>query len=172
MRRLFVLTLLSMSTVALCQQNVADSQNLKALLDEVKLLRKDLKTTTVAGQRIQIALYRLQLQDAALERAKKNSEEAHAKLAEVIAGHKHVSEELDRAEDQRSRLQDDHERKALEEEAIPMLKRNLERLGNEEQQWRTKAGEADAQVTTEQNKLDALHELLDQLDRSLQSGLK
>lgn len=172
MRRLCMLALLLVPAAAFCQQNSADSQTLKALLEEVKQLRRDLKTTTVAGQRVQIALYRLQLQDAALERAKRAADEARAKLTETISGRNHVSDELQRAEDQRSRVEDANERKALEEEAIPRLKLNLERLGNDEQQWRAKVNDADAQVMTEQSKLDALHELLDQLDRALQNGVK
>ncbi len=81
MRRLLLVTaILAVSTVALSQSNQSDSQTLRSLLEEVRLLRQDLHTTTVAAQRVQIALYRLQLQDAAVARAARLVEEAHSKL--------------------------------------------------------------------------------------------
>jgi hypothetical protein len=60
------------------------------LLEEVRQLRRDVQTTTVAAQRVQIALYRLALQDAAISRATKLVEEAHAKLADLAWERKHT----------------------------------------------------------------------------------
>jgi hypothetical protein len=56
MRRpfLFVLGLLLASTVSVGQTASADSQTLQALLAEVRQLRKDLRTTTVASQTVPI----------------------------------------------------------------------------------------------------------------------
>lgn len=86
MRRLLLVTaILAVSTVALPQSNQPDSQTLRALLEEVRLLRQDLKSTTVATQRVQIALYQLQLQDAAVGRAASRVEAAHSKLTELAA---------------------------------------------------------------------------------------
>jgi hypothetical protein len=51
------------------QTTPSESQTLQALLLEVRQLRQDLQTTTVAAQRAQILLYRLQGQEAAVARA-------------------------------------------------------------------------------------------------------
>jgi prophage DNA circulation protein len=171
MRRLILLIgLWLVPPLAFAQVSATDSQNLKALLEEVRLLRHSMQTTMVAGQRVQIALYRLQLQDAALARANKAAEEAHSKLVESADRRKHVADELDRAEEQKSRTENAGERKAIEEAISHQLKGNLEQIAIDEQRWQAKANEADGQVTIEQGKLDALHALLDELDRALQKA--
>jgi chromosome segregation ATPase len=170
MRRLiFLLAIAAMSSFVWCQNGPTDSQTLRALLEEVRQLRRDLQTTTVAAQRVQIALYRLQLQDAALARAMKLVEEAHAKLAALAAERKRLGSEIEQLEDKRNRTPDLQERRAIEQEILPELKRHAEQLTNEEQQWRGKANEAEGQLNVEQQKLDALHALLDQLDQALQN---
>jgi hypothetical protein len=57
------------STLCFGQTTPSESQTLQALLLEVRQLRQDLQTTTVAAQRAQILLYRLQGQEAAVARA-------------------------------------------------------------------------------------------------------
>ena len=58
MKRLPLLPLaLLFSTTAFAQTNSNDSDTLKSLLSEVRLLRQDLRTTTVAAQRAQILVY-------------------------------------------------------------------------------------------------------------------
>jgi hypothetical protein len=47
-RLLLITVILAVSTVALPQSNQPDSQTLRALLEEVRLLRQDLKSTMVA----------------------------------------------------------------------------------------------------------------------------
>ena len=170
MHRLIVLLgVVVMYTSVLSQNSPADSQNLRALLEEVRLLRRDLQTTSVAAQRVQIALYRLQFQDAAVARARKLVEEAQSKSIDLTAERKHVAMQIEQSEDQRNRTQDDMQRKSIEEEALPQLKARLELLSNQERQWRAKANEAEGELNSEQRKLDGLHTLLDQLDQSLQN---
>ncbi len=132
-------------------------------------MRRDLQTTTVAAQRVQIALYRLQLQDAAVARMTKLIEDAHSTLASLASDRKNVVAQIERLEEQRNRTPDARERRAIEEEALPEFKRRLEQLAKEEERWRRKATEAEGQLNLEQQKLDALHALLDQLDQALQN---
>lgn len=170
MRRLiFLLGVVATSTSALCQSSPTDSQNLRALLEEVRQLRRDLQTTTVAAQRAQLALYRLQVEDAAVARATKSVDEARVKLIDLTAQRKHLATQIEHSEDQRNRTQDDNQRRAIEEEALPQLKGQLEVVANEERQWRARANEAEGQLRVEQRKLDGLHALLDQLDQRLQN---
>lgn len=149
------------------QSSATDSQNLRALLEEVRQLRHDLETTTVASQRVQIALYRLQLQDAAVARATKLVEEARGRMNDLAVERQRLAADMQRAEELRKRSQDPREVRMIEEEAVPEMKRHDEQLANEEQRWRLRAGEAEAQLRSEQVKLDMLHDLLDRLEQSL-----
>lgn len=171
MRRVFAIAILVLcSTVAKSQSTPAtDSQTLKAMLEEIRHLRQDLQTTTVASQRVQIVLYRLQLQDAAVSRATKLVEEAHSKLAELAAERRRVSAEMLRANEQKDATQDAHERKVIGDEVLPQLKQHLERIAHDEEQWQARSNDAEGQLQTEQTKLAALHTLLDELDRALQN---
>src|SRR5260370_343025 len=65
---LFVLSLLLSSTAWFGQTTPGDAETLQALLWEVRKLRQDLQTTTIAGQRAQILIYRLKGQEAAVTR--------------------------------------------------------------------------------------------------------
>ncbi len=170
MRRFIILLgLIAISSSALCQNSAIDSYNLRALLEEVRQLRHDLQTTTVAAQRIQIALYRLQLQDSAVARAGRLVEDAHSKLAALATERRGIAAQLEQTQAQRNRTQDAQERKALEDEAIPQLKQHLEYLAAEEEQWQAKADEAEGKLNVEQRKLDDLHAVLDQLEHALQN---
>src|SRR5258708_29002378 len=80
---LLVLSLLLSSTACFGQTTPGDSQTLQALLLEVRQLRQDLQTTTIAGQRAQILIYRLQGQEAAVTRAAQRLDEAREKLARI-----------------------------------------------------------------------------------------
>src|SRR5258707_2601488 len=80
---LFVLAPLLFSTACLGQTTPNDSQTLQSLLLEVRQLRQDLQTTTIAGQRAQILIYRVQGQEAAVARASQRLDEARDKLAKI-----------------------------------------------------------------------------------------
>src|SRR5258707_968027 len=116
-----------------------DSQTLKAVLEEIRLLRQDLQTTTVASQRVQIVLYRLQLQDAAVSRASKLVDDAHSKLSELATERSRVSADIQRADQQKDITQDARERKAIEDEVLPQLKQHVERIARDEEQWQARS---------------------------------
>ena len=128
MRRLFLLPVLLAATVAWCQDHPTDSQTLRSILEEIRLLRRDVQSSSVASQRVQIALYQLQLQDAAVARAMKLVEETHTKLTEFEAERTRVAANLERSESERDRTQDVNERKLFEEQAIPELKKHLNQI--------------------------------------------
>src|SRR5207245_9743231 len=76
-----VLGLLLISPAAFGQTSSTDSQTLQAMLAEVRQLRKELRTTTLAAQRVQIVLYRWHIQEAAVARAERRLDEARSALA-------------------------------------------------------------------------------------------
>jgi hypothetical protein len=65
---LLICVLLLTSRPVFGQSAAADSQTLQALLAEVRQLRHDLQTTTIAAQRAQVLLYRLQAQESVVRR--------------------------------------------------------------------------------------------------------
>ncbi len=169
MRALFLAPVLAISTLALSQTGQSDSQTLKALLEEVRLLRQDLQTTTVAAQRVQIALYRLQIQDAAVARASAVLEAAHSKLTQLQDAHRHFVTEIEQLEHQRDQAQDFQERRRIDGERLPRAKMSLEQVSHEEEQQLSRANEAEGELKDEQIKLNGLRSLLDQLDQALEN---
>ena len=174
MHRLFLLVLgfLLASTAAVGQTASADSQTLQALLAEIRQLRKDLQTTTIASQRVQILLYRAQLQQTTVADAQRRFDTVHSKLAEVRSGVAHFTSEIERDEAALSDSQNlaSGDRKQVEG-MLAAAKRELESQQAAEQEWETKEAEAVQDLRSEQAKLTALQEQLDQLDKILeQSG--
>jgi chromosome segregation ATPase len=166
-RLLFILSLL-IAAPAFGQTSSIDSQTLQALLEEVRQLRHDLQTTTVAAQRVQIALYRLQRQEAAVTRATQALSDARSKLASVLSNKGKIAAHIQEVEEIEKRSQNPDERSHIDEVELPQLKSQLETLGNEEQQAQTRKSDAEEQLRTEQSKLDAVHNLLNRLDNSLE----
>jgi hypothetical protein len=167
-RSLFLkLGLLVASSSALGQSAGTDSQTLQALLSEVRQLRKDLQTTTVASQRVQILMYRLQSQQTAVARAQQRLDGVHAKLAEARNGVQHFTSEVERMETALNDTQNPADRKELES-LLPARKGQLESQKVAEQDWGTKEAEAVQDLRSEQSKLAALEEQLDQLDKILE----
>jgi chromosome segregation ATPase len=167
---LFVLGLLLFSTACFGQTTAGDSQTLQALLSEVRQLRQDLQTTTIAAQRAQILIYRSQAQEAAVARASQRLDEAREKLARIQDERKHVAADVKRFEDSIGSTENPAtQRKELEERVLPQLKTRLESLENQEQQLQTREIEAEQQLRAEEVRLSDLRDQLDRLDKVLES---
>jgi len=164
-----LLALLAASTAAFAQSASTDSQTLQSLLAEVRQMRKDLQTTTVASHRVQILLYRLQSQQAAVARARQRVDEVHSKLAEVRLVVQHFTSEIERNEAALNDSQNPADRKEFET-MLPRLKRELESQKAAEQDWETKEAEAVQNLRSEETKLTALEEQLARLDRDLEKS--
>src|SRR5216683_4650595 len=92
MKRLSLLSLtLLCSTAAFAQTDSNDSDTLKSLLSEVRLLRHDLQTTTVAAQRAQILVYRAQAQESVVRRTQERVDDTRSKLAQTRFEEKRLS---------------------------------------------------------------------------------
>ena len=167
---LFVLGLLLFSTDCFGQTTPGDSQTLQALLSEVRQLRQDLQTTTIAGQRAQILIYRLQGQEAAVARASQRLDEARDKLARIQDERKHVARDVKQHEDFISNTENSLAQRKEAEDSLRQLKTRLESLENEEQQRQTREIEAEQQLRTEEVRLSDLRDQLDRLDKSLENA--
>jgi len=167
---LFVLGLLLLSTACFGQTTPADSQTLQALLSEVRQLRQDLQTTTIAAQRAQILIYRLQGQEAAVARASQRLDEAREKLARIQDDRKHVATDVKQHEDFISNTENPPTQRKEVEAVLPRLKTRLESLENEEQQRQTREIEAEQQLRAEEVRLSDLRDQLDRLDKVLENA--
>lgn len=142
------------------------ADTLQALLTEVHQLRLDLQATTVTAQRVQILLYRVQLQQASAARAATRADEAHAKLADAEKQRTDAAQTLQRFQDQAAGNADPKAAKELEG-MISEFKRRLGMWQTDEQQWQAKEIDAQTQSRAEQAKLSDLQDTLDRLDKAL-----
>jgi len=168
---LFVLSLLLFPTACLAQTTPNDSKTLQSLLLEVRQLRQDLQTTTIAGQRAQILIYRVQGQEAAVARASQRLDEFREKLARIQDERKHVAADVKRFEDSLSSSENPPtQRKEIEQGMLPHLKTRLESLENQEQQLQTREIEAEQQLRAEEVRLSDLRDQMDRLDKTLENA--
>jgi chromosome segregation ATPase len=166
---LFVLGFLVFSTSCFGQTTPGDSQTLQALLTEIRLLRQDLRTTTVAAQRSQILIYRLQGQEAAVARASQRLDEAREKLVRIQDERKHVAAEVKRTEDFVSNTENPATQRKELENRLSELKARLETLESDEQQYQSREIEAQQQLRAEEVRLSDLRDELDRLDKTLEN---
>jgi chromosome segregation ATPase len=170
---LLVLAFLLVSPATFGQTSSTDSQTLQALLAEVRQLRRDLRTTTIAAQRVQILLHRLQGQEAAVALVQRRVDEARATVAQTQSEQKRVASDIKRIEDLQSNSQNlsERERKDLED-LLPQLKERLASQQSAEQQWLVKQADAEQDLRTEQTKLNELQDQLDRLEKSLENSYR
>src|SRR5258705_12953181 len=99
MKRLSFLPLaLLLVSTAFAQTSPADSDTLKAVLTEVRLLRHDLQTTTVAAQRAQILVYRAQAQESVVRRMQERVDDTRSRLAQIQTKQKNPSSSIKQIE--------------------------------------------------------------------------
>jgi DNA repair exonuclease SbcCD ATPase subunit len=166
----FVLGLLLFSTACFGQTTTGDSQTLQALLSEVRQLRQDLQTTTIAGQRAQILIYRVQGQEVAVARASQRLEAAREQLARIQDERKHVAADVKRQEEFISNTENPANDRKDAEGMLSQLKTKFESLENQEQQLQTREIDAEQQLRTEEVKLSDLRDQLDRLDKALENA--
>ena len=167
---LFVLGLLLFSTACFGETIPGDSQTLQALLSEVRQLRQDLQTTTIAGQRAQILIYRLQGQEAAVARASQRLEEAREKLARTQDERKHVAADVKQQEEFISNMENPAAERKEVERMLFQSKTRIESLDSQEQQLQTREIDAEQQLRAEEVRLSDLRDQLDRLDKALENA--
>lgn len=156
-------------TLASAQSSAADSATLRELLAEVRELRQELHTTTVAFQRAQILIHRVEAQQAAVGRAFQRLEDARAKLAQVHDHRTHQEANVRQFQDSRSENENPAQRKQADE-TVEWIKSEIEKSIAEEANTQAKVSEYEDQLRLEQSKLDDLESRLDRLDKDLESS--
>jgi chromosome segregation ATPase len=159
--------LLVIATPAL-GQTASDSQTLLALLAEVRQLRHDLQTTTVAAQRAQILIYRVQAQESAVRRLQERVDDSRSKLAQIRNDQKNRAATVKQLEEMRDRPgAPESERKHIED-SLAQMKASLEAQANREQEIQATLTDTEDQLRVEQAKLGRLQDELDRLDKKLE----
>lgn len=168
LRFCFLAILLIATTAAAVGQTASsDTQTLKALLAEVRQLRHDLQTTAATTQRVQIILYRLQLQQQTVARANQHLSDTRIKLSDSEHRKNDMEMGLKQTETTISSSQNPAEVEHAQE-VLPVMKSRLEFSESEEQQAQSQEAEDEEQLRTEQAKLDELNDLLDRYYNALE----
>jgi|SRR5580698_3617869 hypothetical protein len=174
-KSLFLILALLIPSAAKAQSPSSDSQYLHDLLAEVHQLRHELQTTTVALQRSQILLHRLDLQENAVNRATERRDAAQAKLTELQDTRKEMAEFVKQGDDQSDNNNKTGDETSARQTALmmlPQMKARLQSLDDDEQQAQIKLTEAEEQLRLEQAKLGELESQLDRLDKSLEDSAR
>jgi chromosome segregation ATPase len=173
MKRLSLLSLtLLFSTTAFAQTNSNDSDTLKSLLSEVRLLRHDLQTTTVAAQRAQILVYRAQAQESVVRRMQERVDDTRSRLAQIQTEQRNRASTLKQIEEKRSRSETTTaaaEQKELEG-MLAQIKERFDADANKEQETQARLIESEEQLRLEQAKLGGLLDQLDRLEKLFESS--
>ena len=166
----FGLFVLLSSGACFGQSPQGDSRTLQALLSEVRQLRQDLQTTTLAAQRTQILIHRLQGQEAAVARASQRLEEAREMLSGAQSERKQLAAEIKQHEEFIRNTENAPAQRKEFESRLPEDKARLESFENQEQQQQTREIEAEQQLRAEESRLSDLRDQLDRLDKSLEDA--
>lgn len=166
MRFLPALFLVTAITPTFGQTTPSEAQSLQSLVNEVHQLRQELRTITVASQRVQIVLYRLQAQENAVLRASQQLSDSRAHLVDLQERIRETSAEVKMFEDRQSSTQNPAQRKEFDD-ALSAVRPRLEGLRKQEQQQQEAVSQAETHLRNQQRELDALRGFLDRLDSIL-----
>ena len=163
---LFLLLSAIATAAAFAQSATPDSTALQALVSEIHQLRQDLQATTVAAQRVQIALFRLQTQTTAVARATSRLDELRSRISQAQSQHGEIAARMQMFEEKQRNSHDPNELK-IAADVLPQLKAGMDREAGEEQRLQASEAEAASQLRTEQARLNDLQDQLDKLDKIL-----
>jgi chromosome segregation ATPase len=154
---------------ALGQTTPKDPDVVQALLAEVRQLRHDIEGMTVASQRVQIALYRLQIQDATVSRAAQRVDETRGKRIDAESARDRTAAEVQKLEASLSSgTLKEAETKEVQQR-LAQLKFELERWTEPVQSAQAAEAEAASVYRTEQVKLVEIQDRVDRLDKVLET---
>ena len=172
MKRLLFLpvTLLLVSTAAFAQTSPTDSDTLKALLTEVRQLRHDLQTTTVAAQRAQILIYRVQAQESVVRRMQERVDDARSRLAQVRFEQNNRAISMKQIEEKKGRTETPTTEQKDLEDTLTQIKARFDAEANTEGEIQARITDAEDRLRIEQAKLGELQDQLDRLDKTLESS--
>lgn len=144
-------------------QPVNDNQVIRALLDEVHLLRLVLEDKNTLASRLQIAIERIKLQQGTVAGLAKDLEETRSKIADLKVTTTRMTEFIKDLEIQIRNEMFPARRVELEKQ-LRMLKIELEALQQLQQRQQEREGVLNSQLQFEQARLRELNAKLDALE--------
>jgi len=172
MRKIALTVMLFAASGALGQTPAKEPDTLQSLLLEVRQLRQDIEAMTVASQRVQIALYALQMQDAAVARSTQRADTARDRCSGALEKQRHNAAEFQRMEDAlASGKLTEAETKEVQN-ALTREKNMIEADTAEVQTCQANEAEASGQLRNEQAKMTGLQDKIERLDKALEKYQK
>ena len=170
MKRLSFLPLfLLLGSTTFAQTNSTDSETLKAVLAEIRLLRHDLQTTTVAAQRAQILVYRAQAQESVVRRIQERIDDTRSKLGQVQSEQKNRAATIKEFEEKKNRSETPATEQKELEDVLPQIRARFDADAAKEQETQAQLVDAQVQLRLEQSKLGGLQDELERLEKMLES---
>jgi len=162
----FALVLLAVASGRCQTQEKPDV--LQSLLTEVHQLRQDIEAMTVASQRVQIALYALQMQDAVVARATVRFDSIHDKCVAVESAHQKLASDIQSEE--AALASGSHPEDIAKQFQIQIAeeKRLAESKSAEVQSCQSLEAQAASRLQAEQAALADLQERIHRLDKALE----
>jgi len=150
------------------QEPAKEPDTLKALLAEVHQLRQNLEGMTVASQRVQIALYMLQTQDAAVTRSAQRLDSLRSRCSGTDEARQHTAADIQLLERNFSSGNFNQTETEAVKQRMNELKRHLDAQTAEVQTCQAGEAEASSQLRNDQGKLMELQERILRLDKALE----
>ena len=168
MRRILICFagLLLKTTGVVAQTAPPDPQITQAVLSEIHQLRQDLQATAAIIQRVQIVLYRIQVQENQLDRATQRLETARDVCKGMEMQRKQFTTQIEQTESAKRSAQNASDRQAAEE-TLARLRSTAEMFASEARDCLGNQMDAETQVRAEQAKMSELQEQLERLDKVL-----
>lgn len=169
MRTVAFAVMLLVASNGFCQTPLKEPDTLQSLLVEVHQLRIDIEAMTVASQRVQIALYELQMQDAAVTRARQRVDNEHNRCLGLEGNRQHTAAEIQRLESSLSSGALQESEAKVIQPRVKEMKSALDTQAAEVQACQTAEAEASGQLQKDQVKLVETQERIDRLDKTLEN---
>jgi chromosome segregation ATPase len=155
---------------AWCQAPTKEADTTKALLAEVHQLRLAIEGMTGASQRVQIALYALQIEDAAVARAEQRVDAERNKCASIEVNRQHTAQAVQQLENAAASAGAGVEPPPAKvfKQQLAEMKANLEMINSEGEGCRAAEAEASNRLQSERSKLLELQDRIGRLDKALE----
>jgi chromosome segregation ATPase len=143
------------------QSQASDSQTLRDILGELRAIHEDLRVSETT----QLLIAELQMQQAVVNRATEDTDNARTKLNDIHRDQKQIAAELERAEDQFDKAPSPDQRNAITQD-IERHNSNLAGLKRAERDWNTTTQDMQQRLQNAQDKLATIEaELNGVIDR-------
>jgi chromosome segregation ATPase len=152
----------------LAQTPAKEPDTLQSLLVEVHQLRLDIEAMTAASQRVQIALYALQMQDGAVARSAQRLDSVHNACKGAMEARQHSASEIPKVEAELAAGTNDANRLRDLQSFLAQTKTSLELHTTEVQECQAAEAEATTQLRNDQAKLVDLQDRIERLDKTLE----